>query len=345
MVRGTQMPQTRTTPPGFVIFAVAGGVLFILGAVLTAATVTAQISLIGLASAYTLLGAYTLVITKRRNAFIEVNNNLENTVAAMRKTDTGLRTRMAYTLRDPLTSIFGLADRMVNDGDIPSNERREMLIEIRSNAREVERVLADLATEESGLPGGQRTAGVVLLDEELRSVASTVPPDTTFETDLQPTRAWADSAQVRQILRTIVSAARESGCTSMTLEAEERGETAVATISARNDLLPIEAVAALTGNSITSDVDSDAYIALKEAHDAAAKMRGTIGYAQAFGVSHIVVEFDVAPEDIGIQQPKRDSGNDSNTSQTSNGSGRRLLTYTSAVDLRPERPTTAIRFV
>ena len=131
----------------------------------------------------------------------------------------------------------------------------------------------------------------------------------------------------------------------MTLQAEERGEIAVATISARSDLLPIEAIAALTGNSITSDVDTDAYIALREAHDAAAKMRGTIGYAQAFGVSHIVVEFDVAPEDIGIQQSKRDSGNGAGAFGTSNGSERPLLKYTSAVDLRPERPTTAIRFV
>lgn len=339
------MPHKRSTPPGFVVFAVAGGVLFILGAVLTATTVMAQISLTGLAAAYALLGTYTLVITVRRNTLVDANNRLEDTVAAMRKTDTGLRTRMAYTLRDPLTSIVGLADRMVTDGDIPSNERREMLIEIRSNAREVERVLADLATEESGLPGSQKTVGVVLLDEELRSVASTVPSDTTFETDLRPTRAWADSAQVRQILRTIVSAARESGCTSMTLQAEERGETAVATISAPSDLLPLEAIAALTGNSITSDVDTDVYIALREAHDAAAKMRGTIGYAQAFGISHIVVEFDVAPEDIGIQQPKRDSGNGPSAIGTSNGSERPLLRYTSAVDLRPERPTTAIRFV
>ena len=130
----------------------------------------------------------------------------------------------------------------------------------------------------------------------------------------------------------------------MTLQAEERGETAVATISARNDLLPIEAIAALTGNSISSDTTSDAYIALKEAHEAAAKMRGTIGYAQAFGISHIVVEFDVAPADVGIQQPKQDSGNGSNATGTTNGSGRPLLSYTSAVDLRPDStPRTKIQ--
>lgn len=129
------MPQTRATPPGFVIFAVAGGVLFILGAVLTATTVMAQISLTGLAAAYALLGAYTLIITVRRNSLIVANNALRDTIAAMQRTETGLRTRMAYTLRDPLTSVVGLADRMVNDIDIPTNERREMLIEIRSNAR------------------------------------------------------------------------------------------------------------------------------------------------------------------------------------------------------------------
>jgi signal transduction histidine kinase len=337
------MPQQRATPPGFVVFAVAGGVLFILGAVLTATTAMAQISLTGLAAAYALLGAYTLVITVRRNTLVDANNRLEDTVAAMRRSDTGLRTRMAYTLRDPLTSVVGLADRMVTDTDIPTNERREMLIEIRSNAREVERVLADMATEDSGLPKGQRTEGVVLLDEELRSVASTVPPDTTFETDLRPTRAWADSAQVRQILRTIVNAARDTGCTTMTLQAEERGETAVATISARDELLPIEAIAALTGNSIASDATSDTYIALREAHDAAAKMRGTIGYAQAFGLSHIVVEFDVAPQNIGIQPPDDKTGPGRNGNQS--GSRRRTLTYNAAADLRPERSTTAIRFV
>ncbi|MGI9584373.1 MAG: hypothetical protein ACR2N7_02155 [Acidimicrobiia bacterium] len=338
------MPKQRATPPGFVVFAVAGGVLFILGAVFTATTVMAQISLTGLAAAYALLGSYTLVVTLRRNSLVATNNRLEDEVTAMRRSDTGLRTRMAYTLRDPLTSIVGLSDRMVTDPDIATNERREMLLEIRNSAREVERVLADMATEDAGLPNGQRTVGVVLLDEELRSVASTIPPDTTFETDLRPTRAWADSAQVRQILRTIVNAARDTGCTSMTLQAEERGETAVATISARNELLPVEAIAALTGNSIASDAASDSYIALREAHDAAAKMRGTIGYAQAFGLSHIVVEFDVAPQDIGIQQPSSDSQGQ-NRPATQSESRRPTLTYNAAVDLRPERPTTAIRFV
>ncbi|GMR01965.1 MAG: hypothetical protein BMS9Abin20_0289 [Acidimicrobiia bacterium] len=326
------MREIRSTAHYLLILAVSGGVLFILGGILTTMSHSTRIILIGAGATFALLGMYTLIISGQKVKMAENRSALESEIRERRLADDALRTRMTYTLRDPLTSIVGFADRMVDDPDMPFDERRELLVAIRDDAREVESVLASLAPVRAVDWTGTLIEGVVLLDEEVRSVASTVRTDTSFESDLGPARAWGDSAQVRQVLRTLINAVVEGGCAYVTLRTEQRAESAVASISGRDNLLPVEAVAALTGNTEASDVTNDSYLALKAAHQLAAEMGGSIGYAQAFGLSHIVVEFPAAPNDLGVQPPREMTRDPFEVS------------FSTAVDLRPERPTTSIRF-
>lgn len=250
----------------------------------------------------------------------------------MHAADASLRTRMAYTLRDPLTSIVGFADHMVNSPELTFDEQRGMLLAIRTDAREVEGVLSDLAAVEGTLSIDPAIEAVVLLDEETRSIASTIATDAVFESNLTPSRAWGDSAKVRQILRTVLNTATDSGCAYITLHTTERSGRATASISGRDNLLNVEAVAALTGNTISEDHGSEAYRALRSAYELAASMGGSIGYAQAFGISHIVIDLPTARADLGITTPQLKLEQPLE------------LSFATAVGLRPERPTSAIRF-
>jgi len=156
--------------------------------------------------------------------------------------------------------------------------------------------------------------------------------DVAFESDLAPARSWGDSARVRQVLRTILNTVQEGGCAYVTLRTEQRPRSAVLTISGRDDLAPVEAIAALTGNAELSDAQHEDFIALKAAHELAAEMGGTIGYAQAFGMSHIVVEFPAAPADLRVEPPPAKEHDPFNAS------------FSTAVGSRPESPTSSIRF-
>ncbi|MFV1999808.1 MAG: hypothetical protein ACC654_05515 [Acidimicrobiia bacterium] len=328
------MRDFRTSHQYVVLLAGLGGVLFILGGLLATRSEGMQIMGIVNGAVLVILTLYALALARLNSNLSAKNSFLEAESDKQRQADESLRTRMAYTLRDPLTSIVGFADRMSDDAEMPFDQRREIVIAIRDDAREVEKILSELAYS-SASRGAQanRVEGVVLLDEEVRSVASTMHTDVPFESDLAPTRSWGDSAQVRQILRTILNTVQESGCAYVTLRTEQRPRSAVVTISGRDDLASVEAIAALTGNTEFTDAQNEDFIALKAAHELAGKMGGTIGYAQAFGMSHIVVELPAAPDDLSVQPPRHMEQDPFDVS------------FSTAVGLRPERPTTSIRFV
>ena len=333
------MPRHTTTPPTFVLFAIGGGLLFILGGILTTMSSNARIALIATAVAFLGLGLYTLVVIAKTNRLSESLNEAENDLERQRSADAGLRARMAYTLREPLTTIIGYADRMANEPDLEEAERIEMALAIREGAREVEQVLADLAAEGEGV-AAPLSRGVVLLHDEAKSVIGTVPYDTTFETDFEEARAWADSAHVRQIIRTIVNAARDHGVPHMTVHTEERPDRAAVTISTKGELLPEAAVAALTGDETLDTEHSDDFVALAGARQSALGMHGTIGYAEVFGRSHVVIELPLHESAVGIQHPTVRPPRGNTVSDTP-----RELSYHTAAELRPERPTASIRFV
>jgi len=286
----------------------------------------------GGAVAFVALGVYTAAVVHRRDTLAAERECLSDEIDRMQIADKSLRTRMSYSLRDPLTSIVGFADHMVNSPDLTFDEQREMLTAIRTNAREVERALSDLAEVEDSHIDDPHITAVVLLDEEMASIASTITTDAIFESDLAHSRAWGDSANVRQILRTVLKSATASGCAYITLQTAEPAGRSTASISGRDDLLSIEAMAALTGNTVSEDLDNDGYRALRSAYELAASMNGTIGYAQAFGISHIVVDLPSAPAELGITPPRTKPEQPFE------------LSFAAAVDLRPERPTSSIRF-
>lgn len=320
-----------------------GGLLFILGGVVTAMSANARAVMIAAAIAFLLLGVYAISISIRHNARLDEIRRLNDDLEAARSADTGLRSRLGFTLRDPLTTVVGLADRMLSVPDLPIDERQVLLTEIRNNAREVEKVLADLAVEPNNATRQLRAAGIVLIDDEVRSIVSTLGGTASFSVDLRPTRAWGDSALVRQVLRSLIGVAASGGCEHLDLVTEERGKKATITISGRTALLTAEGAAALTGNAEAADANDDAFVALKEARDLAIAMGGTIGYAEALGKHHIVAEFEGAA-DILHHSPPPTAGSprpDVTPDATPENS---YLTFASTVDLRPERPTASIRF-
>jgi hypothetical protein len=336
----TSMPHTTTTPPTFVLFAIGGGLLFILGGILTTMSSNARIALLATAVAFLALGVYTLTVINKANRLGKELDEATGDLERRRSAAAGLRARMAYTLREPLTGIVGFADRLANEPDLEEAQRIEMALAIREGAREVEQVLADLAAEGDHLTT-PLSRGVVLLHDEVKSVIGTVPYDTTFETDLAEARAWADSAHVRQILRTIINAARDHGVTEITVHTEERPDRAVVTISVRGALLPPDAVATLTGEAADDSAGQNQRSAtLAAAHESAVAMGGSIGFADVFGRSHIVVELPLHRSDVGVQHPVERPRRDQPVADAP-----RNLAYHHASELRPERPTASIRFV
>lgn len=332
------MAQRTTLPPVFVIAAAAGGLLFILGGAVTMMSSSARLALISAALLYAALAAYTIYVVYSRRRLATRTEEMASELETQRAADHGLRARMSSTLRDPLTSIVGYADRMASEPAMPTDERRELLIEIRDSAREVEHVLADLAADDETLHGGPHTPSVVLLDAEVRSVASTGRSDLDVTTELGESRAWGDSAQVRQVLRTILGASADNGCRELRMKTETRGRIAAVSISSRSALLSAPGVAALTADTHFEDDADHTRRTLRSAHESVVAMGGTIGYAEVFGTTHVVLEFEAAPTDLGLNQPT------STTSGTPAAIASADMTYRSLADLRPERPTAAIRF-
>ena len=229
-------------------------------------------------------------------------------------------------------------------------DRQDILAEIQSDAREVERILADLAIDEGPVlvSTDPVVEGIVLLDGEVKSIARTTPPGISFETDLEPAKAWADSARVRQMLRAVIASARQAGVTKLTLKTHQLAKTATLTIAAQGTLLDPPAIAALTGNAHGDDVASDSYLALKDTHELAAGMGATIGYVDTFGQGHVVIEFPAVTEALELQhlealdrtKPQVKEEKEPVASATAQAPD---LSFTHVADLRPERPSAAIR--
>lgn len=335
------MADRRETPPVFVVFAIVGGLLFILGGIVTAMSPNDRAVLIAAGTAFLVLGAYTVAIVVRHNRSIRTTDTLEDAVTDARREDRALRSRMAYSVRDPLALIVSMTDRLVEQDDLTADQRRAMLVEVRTNAREAEQVIADIAGDDAVI-ADQAVEGVVLLHEELRSVASATISDITFESELDTARAWGDAARVRQILRTVLNVARTSTCDTIALKTAKQGDRAVATISGRCQLLPADGIAAITGNAVFEDASRQGFIALSQAHALAVGMGGTIGYAQAMGVSHIVVDLPAAPDRIGLNVPQRPTR--ATISFVDEHPQQGFPPFPPAVELRPERPTASIRF-
>jgi hypothetical protein len=338
------MSHHRTIPPAFVIFAVIGGLLFIMGGIIASMTPNDRAVLAAAAAAFAALGGFTVATVVRHNRIVAENDILVDELAQATRSDIALRTRMTHTVREPLAIIVGLADRLTEeDHTISTDERRAMTREMRANAREVEQALADLGNE--GAVSPKRTVeGIVLLDEELRSVSSSLVTTTTFDGWLEPTRAWGDTAQVRQVLRTLVSHAAKQGCDTLTLKTARNGERAQATISGRGAILSEAGMAALTGNATRADLDDGDYHALRDAHDLAASMEGALGHAEALGVTHLILELPAAPLDLGLTTPRTRTPEPTRVVAPISDRSVRPATFSSAVSLRPERPTAAIRF-
>lgn len=144
----------RTTPISWIVAAVAGGVLFLLGGVVTTMSSTARFVMASGAIALVALGVYTAVVARRNVTLARRHGEMEAELAQMLRDDTSLRTRVAYTLRDPLTAIFWFADHLANSPEMPFDTRRDMLIAIRNDAREVEQSLSELAGLDGTATGG-----------------------------------------------------------------------------------------------------------------------------------------------------------------------------------------------
>ena len=325
------------TPPAFVAFAIAGGVLFLLGGVITAVTPNDRGVLVVGTAAFLLLGIYTVLVVNRRNRLIVENEDLVDTVNQARDRDRALRARLAVTVREPLATVVTFADRLTEEPDLTEPDRRSMLTELRASAQEVDQVLADLADPDHLTPS-PRVLGVVRLDEELASVAASTISGVDFESWLEPARAWADAATVRQVFRSVIAGIRSSDCAAIVLKTDERSDRVTATVSGRCDLLPASGLAELTGRS-DGDPADEWHQTLRSAHDAVTDMGGTIAATQALGVSHIILELPAAPDDIRAQEPTPRSRQVLPQFLTNPSPGLAM-----AVDLRPERPTASLRF-
>lgn len=325
-----------TTPPIFVVFAIAGGVLFLLGGVLTAMTPDDRSVLIVAAVAFLLLGSYTIIVVLRHNHLVDDSRALADALGDAHDRDHALRAKLAVSIREPVAVITSYADRLASDPDTPADDRRLMLEELRASALEIDRILAGLA-EVGGQTPEPRVYGVVRLDEELASVAASTIGDIEFESWLDPSRAWGDAASVRQVFRAAIGGIRSSGSTTVVLKTEQRSGRAVATISGRCAMSTLPGVEALTGSGTLAS-DDDWLRSLRSARDAVVAMGGQIDHTEALGVSHIVIEFPGAPEVI---RPRRPVDHPRHALPRLPSMDHKTVM---AVDLRPERPTASLRF-
>lgn len=151
-----KLNMNRTAPRTWIVSTIAGGILFVVGGIATTIATTPRLVMTAGAVAFVVLGLYTAVGSGRNELLRTRCAAMEESLDAMRGADTSLRTHMAYTLRDPLVSIISFADRMADAPDLSFDIRREMLLAIRSDAREVEMSLSELATADPcqcGVPG------------------------------------------------------------------------------------------------------------------------------------------------------------------------------------------------
>jgi len=273
--------------------AIAAGLLFILGAMITASDWGAKTALL-LALATLLVGGgfgiYLLRKTHRLSAHIsDLTDDYRQVV--MRESD--LRTQVGFLLREPVAALVREADVLITTSDQTTPEQQAGLTSIQSNAREIDHILVGLGDQATGGPTNTpNIATVVALDEEFFSVATHDTRTSATDFELAPARAWGDPAKVRQVLRTLVTLSTQTGGAQLTLQTAQRGGSATATVSGKGAILSDAALRALAeGYEQASDCTSDdgTFEAMQAARNLATSMDGSIAFVHAFGDSHIVL--------------------------------------------------------
>lgn len=276
--------------------AIGCGLLFILGAFVSANGMATRGMFLTLFIALAFCGTYVIVLARRSTTAARRNTELTRASAETARNEANLRSQMRYTLRDPIAAIVGDADRLMSSPDMHLEERMATLEMIRANAREVEQALDRLARAPIGQAGTTPPiSAVVLLDQELASIAAASPSATNFDLDITETRAWGDPSKVRQILRTLVNLSTLDEGEQLTLQTAQRGASATATVSGKGAILPSAAHAVLSEDVDQHDSTDGMRTAMRTAIELAESMDGTISFVTAFGVSHVVLTLPSPP--------------------------------------------------
>jgi signal transduction histidine kinase len=276
----------------FAAAAIAAGLFFVASAFLTAATQSMRVVVVTFLLAFALGGAYTLLLVRRNLRLERANEQLGTDLRNVVIRESDLRTQVGYLLREPLASVVGDANILLGRPRTPADQQRILLESIRSNAREVEEMLDDLSRAGGNQVPTPDITSVVILDEEVRSIANSDPRAASIEIKCEPARAWGDPAKVRQILRTLVTLSTHTEGAQITVQTAQRGHVATATLSGKGTILPPDALAALSedvDNAVALLNSDGTFETLRAAKNLAGGMGGTIASLFVFGESHIVL--------------------------------------------------------
>jgi signal transduction histidine kinase len=280
--------------------AIGAGLLFILGALITATTSGARAALIALIAVVVVSGGYALFLLRRTHRLTAVNRSLQTEHRQAVVNEADLRTQVGLLLREPVAAIVGDADLLITRHETPPDMQRALLETIRTNAHEVEAMLATLSEAATGASDAvPDIATVVVVDQEFRSIASQNPSASSANLQFEPARAWGDPAKVRQILRTLVTLSTQNGGAQLTLQTAQRGQSATATISGNGAILPAAALGALSEGERFEDWDGNTFEAMQAANNLAFGMGGSISYVQVFGDSHVLLTLPTPSSDQG----------------------------------------------
>ncbi|MCZ7533955.1 MAG: hypothetical protein M5U23_11235 [Acidimicrobiia bacterium] len=270
--------------------AIGCGLLFILGAFVSANGMATRGMFLTLFVALAFCGTYVIFLARRSTDAARRTMELTRVSADATRREANLRIQMRYTLRDPIAAIVGDADRLISSPKMSVEERMCMLEAIRANAREVEQALDRLARTPIGRAvTTPPIASVVLLDQELASIAEASLSAANFDLDIVEARAWGDPSKVRQILRTLVNISTLDEGERLTLQTAQRGASATVTVSGKGAILPSAAHAVLSEDVDEPNATDGIRTAIQTAIELAESMDGTISVVHAFGVSHVVL--------------------------------------------------------
>jgi len=238
--------------------------------------------------------ASVLVIIIRSMRADKNNDDLTTEIQRLKAADTHLRARMHYMLRDAASDVVAKSDDLIETPDLPYDEQRRLLASIHTTSHEIEQTLADISSSHGDVDyTAPHIRTSVLLGEELVSIVSTSPFSNRFTLQIERTRACGDPAKVRQILRTLVNHATLGEAETLTLQTAQRGSSVTATISGNGDILPPDALSALSDRG-SDRSNSPGYRAIQLARVLAESLDGTISYLQVFGVGHVVLTLPAA---------------------------------------------------